>query len=268
MSAAPHQWSTTALDNQTADPRAKFPVGMPAAALDDACRALMQSGALSRDDHLGTLVATLGANNTYTLVTNEGLVDPASIVGGGAAKISKPFIVRCGLTAMNVAVAAAAPTITIDGTAAVPILRQDGSPLRDGDLAPGVAYEILGDAVTAGAISRVRILDVLPSNMPQVDVNAINARIESRAAAYADDRKNNSVTGGRWVLVGAKSVFDQPGTGGFISPFGGHTMHCDYWSYQFLDANGIVQCAPFAFRFRAFQVYIAAQGWVTCGAAS
>jgi hypothetical protein len=267
MAAGPHQWSTTALDNQTADPRAKFPVGMPAAALDDACRALMQSGALSRDDHLGTLVATLGANNVYSVTTNEGLIDPLSIVGGGTAKISKPFLIRVVLPALNTPVASARPTLIVDGAAAVPIKKRDGSDLADGDLTVA-PVEILGDTVTAGAYGRARILDTLVSDMPQVNVAAIYAQIESRAAAYADDRKNNSVTGGRWVLVGAKSVFDQPGTGGFISPFGGHTMHCDYWSYQFLDANGIVQCAPFAFRFRAFQVYIAAQGWVTCGAAS
>lgn len=96
----------------------------------------------------------------------------------------------------------------------------------------------------------------------------LNNRIESRAAAFADDRKNSCVTSGRWVYAGDKGYNDQPGTGGFISPFGGHTMHCDYWSWRFSVADGQVGSAPFAQRFRAFQVYIASQGWVTCGAAS
>jgi hypothetical protein len=79
---------------------------------------------------------------------------------------------------------------------------------------------------------------------------------------------NRSVTSGRWVLAGQKGCFDQPGTGGFISPTGGHTMSCDYWTYQFVQGDGNLGCAPFAYRWRAFQIYIQNQGWVTCGAAS
>ena len=164
MTAAPHQWSTTALDNASADTRAKFPVGMNASSVDDSIRALMQSGALARNDKLGILVATIGAGNVYTVGTNEGLIDPASTVGGGTGKISKPFVVRVVLPALNTAVATTAPTIAIDGAAAVPLVRRDGTALQDGDLT-GVPYEILGDTVTSGAITRARILASLPSDI-------------------------------------------------------------------------------------------------------
>lgn len=262
-----HQWSTNPSDNQTADARAQWPEGQPASSLNNSARGTMASAALWRDDHLGTLIATLGANNVYSVTTNEGLIDPASIAGGGTAKITKPFIIRVVLPPMNTAVATTKPTIIIDGAAAVPLKRRDGSDLADGDLT-GIPVEILGDTITAGSYGRARILNTLPSNLPQVDVSAINARIESRGQAYSDAAVNRSVTAGRWVFAGDKGCFDQPGTGGFISPFGGHTMHCDYWTYQFTAGDGTRPCAPFAHRYRSFQVYIANQGWVTCGAAS
>lgn len=167
MTAAPHQWSTTAADNRSADTRAKFPTGMPASALDDAVTALMQSGALARDDRLGVLAATVNSGNVFTVQTNEGLIDPATQVGGATGKITKPFIIRAVLPAMPTPVTTTAPTnaptIIIDGAAAVPLLRRDGSVPVDKDFA-GLVYEILGDRVTGGSYSRARILDALPSD--------------------------------------------------------------------------------------------------------
>lgn len=158
-----HQWSTTPLANQTADIRANWQENQPASSLNNSARGMMATAAFWRDDNLGTLVATLGANNVYTVATGQGLIDPASIAGGGTAKISHPFSLRVVLPAMNTAVATTAPTIVIDGAAAVPLLRRDGSALADKDLS-GIPYEILGDQVTAGSVSRVRILDPLPSD--------------------------------------------------------------------------------------------------------
>ena len=96
----------------------------------------------------------------------------------------------------------------------------------------------------------------------------LNSRIEARGQAWADNAVNRSVTSGRWVIAGQKGYNDQPGTGGFISPFGAHTMNCDYWTWRFTAGDGQVGSSPFAGRWRAFQIYIATQGWVTCGAAS
>jgi microcystin-dependent protein len=159
-----HQWSTTPLNNQTADSRAQWQEGQPASSLNNSARGLMATVAFWRDDNLGILLATLGANNAYSVTTGQGLIDPASTAGGGTAKISHPFSLRVVLPAMNTAVATTAPTIAIDGAAAVPLKRRDGSALQDGDLT-GVPVEILGDTVTSGAITRVRILDVLPSEI-------------------------------------------------------------------------------------------------------
>ena len=96
----------------------------------------------------------------------------------------------------------------------------------------------------------------------------LNSRIETRGQAWGQWAVNQCVISGRWVIAGQKGYNDQPGTGGFISPFGGHTMNCDYWSWRFATADGQTGSAPFAGRWRAFQILINNQGWVTCGAAS
>lgn len=96
----------------------------------------------------------------------------------------------------------------------------------------------------------------------------LNGRIEARGQAWGQWAVNQCVISGRWVIAGQKGYNDQPGTGGFISPFGGHTMNCDYWSWRFVTADGQTGSAPFAGRWRAFQILINNQGWVTCGAAS
>lgn len=159
-----HQWSTTPLNNQTADSRANWQEGQPASSLNNSARGVMATAAFWRDDNLGTLVATLGAGNVYTVSTGQGLIDPASTAGGGTPKISHPFSLRVVLPAMNTPVATTAPTIIIDGAAAVPLKRRDGSALADGDLI-GVPVEILGDTVVSGAVTRVRALDDLPSDI-------------------------------------------------------------------------------------------------------
>lgn len=162
--SVPLIWSTTPSDNQTIDAAAQWPEGQPASSLNNSARGVMARLAMARDDATGTLVASVSSSNVYTLNTNQGLIDPASTVGGGVAKISKPFVIRAILPALSVAVATSAPTIVIDGAAAVPLVRYDGNALTDGDL-KGVAYEILGDAVTAGAYSRARVLNLLPSDV-------------------------------------------------------------------------------------------------------
>jgi hypothetical protein len=157
--SGPHQWSTIPLENQTADARAQFPEGQPASSLNNGTRGMMATAALARDDGLGTLVATMGANNVYALTTNQGLIDPASTNGGGTPKISKAFTLRISFDKALSGVATNAPKIAIDGAAAVPLLLRDGSVPPDGAFTTGIPYEILGDLLVSGTVSRVRILD-------------------------------------------------------------------------------------------------------------
>lgn len=100
----------------------------------------------------------------------------------------------------------------------------------------------------------------------------LNTRIESRASAYAVQQAqaytNNCVQSARWVYAGQKLCWENPGTGGFISPFGGQAMSCDYWTSAFVTADGQNLNAPFAYRYRNLQIYVPNQGWVTVGAAS
>ncbi|MBN4095657.1 phage tail protein [Methylobacterium sp. OT2] len=160
----PHHWSRNPEENQTSDPNGYVQKNWSAKAMGPAVRGLMATAACARDDGLGTLLATLGANNVYTVATNEGLIDPATQINGLTPAITKPFIIRVVLPAMTVLVATKAPTIVIDGAAAVPLVRRDGSALADGDLS-GVPVELLGDTITSGAYSRARILDLLPSDV-------------------------------------------------------------------------------------------------------
>jgi hypothetical protein len=96
----------------------------------------------------------------------------------------------------------------------------------------------------------------------------INNRLESRAAAHAQAAASGCVQSARWMHVGDKPCNDSPGTGGFISPFGGHCMSCDYWTWRFPAADGQVGSAPFAYRYRRLEIYIPSQGWVIVGAGS
>lgn len=97
---------------------------------------------------------------------------------------------------------------------------------------------------------------------------SLNSRIEARGQAWAEWGRNQAATSGRWLHAGDISCNERPGSGGFISPFGAHTMSCDYWTWRFQTADGQTWSAPGFLRYRQFQLYFANQGWVTCGAAS
>ncbi|WP_305547430.1 hypothetical protein [Methylobacterium sp. NEAU K] len=226
----------------------------------------METEALARDDDLGELVATLGASNVYSVSTNEGLIDITTGINGVPAAITKPFLLRLLFGTALSGSATNVPHLKVDGFDCGPILRRSGAALADGDLVAGTPVLVLADmaASTDTKVTRVRVLDLVSSDLPQVDLSAIYARIESRAAAYA----NNCVQGMRWVYAGSISCIQAPGQGGFTSPFGGQAMSCDYWSWAFYTADGQYGAAPFAYRYRNLQVYIPNQGWVTVGAAS
>ncbi|MEG9525073.1 MAG: hypothetical protein MIL41_04775 [Hyphomicrobiales bacterium] len=169
--SGPHHWSETAADNGTSDPNADLRPGRPANTVLGAIRGLMETVALARDDDMGLLVATIGANNLYTLTTNEGLIDPATQVNGLTPAITKPFDLHASFNTALSGSAANAPMIAVDGAVKVPLLRSDGTPLADGDLIKGRAYVLFGDmaAATDTTVTRVRVMDLLPS---QLAVNA------------------------------------------------------------------------------------------------
>lgn len=186
--SGPHHWSDTAANNGSSDPNADLRPGRSANTVLGAIRGLMATVALARDDADGTLVASLGANNVYTVTTNEGLIDPTTQVNGLVPAITKPFVVRVWLPALNTAVATAAPTIAIDGAAAVPLTRRDGSALADGDLT-GFPVEILGDVLTPGPYGRARILDLLRSDIIALKLppsNQATTQIFAPNVVYSD----------------------------------------------------------------------------------
>lgn len=159
-----HHWSKVPEENQTSDPRGFVQANWSAKSMGPAVRGLMATAACARDDGLGTLLATVGANNVYRITTNEGLIDPATQINNLTPAITKEFLIRAVLPPLVAAVATSAPTIIIDSAAPVPLQRRDGSALKDGDLT-GAPVEILGDTIVTGAYTRARILDLLPSDI-------------------------------------------------------------------------------------------------------
>lgn len=161
----PHQWSTIPLDNQTADARANWQEGQPASSLNNSARGMMATAALARDDNLGVaLVAALGTNNVYGVLTGQGLIDPASTAGGGTARITKPFSLRLRFDTALSGVAANPPKLAIDNAAPAALVKADGSALVDADLGTTRPYEILGYGFTAGVLTTIRIVSLLPSD--------------------------------------------------------------------------------------------------------
>ena len=98
-------------------------------------------------------------------------------------------------------------------------------------------------------------------------IGDLNARIENRAAAFADDRKNSSVTGMRWVFAG-ELTNDWNYNNGFQSPYGGYAAIVDRGTFDFLDYAGARRYYAGQYRWRYLQYYMASTGWVTVGAAS
>ena len=165
--AGPHHWSETAANNGSADPNADLRPGRPANTVLGAIRGLMETVALARDDDLGALVAVLGANNVYSVTTNEGLIDPATQVNGLTPAITSRFLVRVVFGSPLVGSVANPPKIRFDGAVAVPLLHRDGTVPVDGDLSTIAPVLIQGDFAATGdtTITRARILDLTASDV-------------------------------------------------------------------------------------------------------
>ena len=157
----PHHWKRAPADNQSSDPNADLRKDRPANTVVGAIRGLMTTAAASRDDVIGGLVAARGANNVYGVYTNEGLIDPATQVGGLTSAITAPFLLRASFDATLVGAVTNIPHLNVDGFDCGPILRRDGSALADGDLVKGVPVLLQGDmaAPTDTKVTRVRVFE-------------------------------------------------------------------------------------------------------------
>lgn len=166
----PHHWNRAAADNGSADPNADLRPSRPANTVLGSIRGLMATGAAARDDAIGELVATLGANNVYSVQSNEGLIDIATGINGVPAAITKPFLLRLSFGTALTGTATNVPHLVVDGFDCGPILRNDGTPLTDGDLTLVRPVLVLGDmaATTDTKVTRVRVVDLVPSQYGQV----------------------------------------------------------------------------------------------------
>ena len=163
----PHAWSQVPEENQTSDPRGLVQKNWPAKAMGPAVRGLMATAACARDDGLGTLVATLGANNVYSVGTNEGLIDPDTQINGQSPAITKPFLLRLTFNVALAGSAANIPHLKVDNFDCGPIVNNGGNAIADGDLTTKRPLLVLGDmaASTDTKVTRVRVLDLLPSDL-------------------------------------------------------------------------------------------------------
>lgn len=172
-----HQWSTTPLNNQTADSRANWQEGQPASSLNNSARGLMSTVAFWRDDNLGTLLATAGASNTYTLTTGQGLIDPATVSGTPA--ITHPFTLRITFSAAPTGMATNPLKLAIDGAAAATVVRADGNALVDGDIVTTRSYPIVGYGFTSGALTTIRLAMLTPSEIKAAVGNVVSLSSQS-----------------------------------------------------------------------------------------
>ncbi|MBE7196590.1 MAG: tail fiber protein [Parafilimonas terrae] len=133
----------------------------------------MATVALARDDDLGTLVASLGPNNIYSVSTNEGLIDITTGINGVPAAITKPFLLRLTFYPNLTGSAANVPHLKVDGFDCGPILNSYGSAVADGDLLARPVL-VLGDmaAATDTKVTRARVLDLLPSDIAALAGNS------------------------------------------------------------------------------------------------
>lgn len=122
-------FSTDAASNDVAAPPILFVEGQPAKTVNDSMRALMAALANWRDDNTGVLVASRGAADAYQIATSQGFSDKA---------VANPHTVSFRVTTANTG----PTTLSLDGRAALPLVRGQGRQLGPGDLAPGITYSV------------------------------------------------------------------------------------------------------------------------------
>lgn len=262
-----HQWSTTPINNQSADARAYLVEGStPVSGINNAIRGAMATAALWRDDNLGvSLVAAGGAGNAYTVSTGQGLIDPTTQVGGATPAITHPFSLRITFSAAPTGMATNPLKIAIDGAAAATVTKADGSALVDGDVKVGKSYEIVGTTFSAGALTQIRLLGTVPSDYASA---ASSAQATANAAlAAAQDAQNNRISSMRFIYAGTQgNDVGSSNSPSFPSTYGGYAVVVDRWTAPAPNQAGGNAIVNLLYRY--LQMYIPSQGWVTVGAAS
>jgi hypothetical protein len=191
-----HQWSTTPLNNQTADSRAQWQEGQPASSLNNSARGLMATAAFWRDDNLGvSLTAVAGSSNVYSLTTGQGLIDPATVSSTPA--ITHAFSLRVTFATTPTGIATNPLKLAIDGAAAATVTRADGSALVDGDITAGKSYPIVGYAFSGGALSQIRVISILPSEVNALADARVNAALPAIIASIGSpvQKTGDTMTG-------------------------------------------------------------------------
>jgi microcystin-dependent protein len=124
-----YRWDHVANNNGSADPGINYLENQAPSSLNDSARAAMSAMALYRDDISGALV-TSGTSTAYILATNSNFTSAAFL--GGQMVAFTPHITS-----------GAAPTMTIDSIANIPLRSAPGVNLPAGVLIQGSPYVAL-----------------------------------------------------------------------------------------------------------------------------
>ncbi|WP_244474577.1 phage tail protein [Methylobacterium sp. Leaf85] len=124
-----NNWSRNASSNDVSDPPILLNEGMAAAAVNNSMRAMMASVANWRDDNIGIQSASRAAGDAYQVSTVQGFSAVAAAAGHTIS--------------FRVASSNAGPaTLSLDGQAARPILRNKLRQCGPGDITPGIIYSV------------------------------------------------------------------------------------------------------------------------------
>jgi hypothetical protein len=128
-----YAWSTTAVNNATADNTINWAEGMAPSAVNDSARAQMAAEKKFFNDAVTIAHTTGGTSAAYTLTTDSGYDTLAHLD-------------KQQLTFVPHATSGAAPTLAVDGLAAKPINGPaSGTAIPTGALVQGVPYAVLYD---------------------------------------------------------------------------------------------------------------------------
>ena len=153
--AAFWQWSTTSINNQTADPSINWSEGQSPSTVNDSARAMMARLAEQAKDTSGQLT-TAGGPVAFTVTTNQGFPNPPQ----DGMVIGLSFNVTNGNN----------PTLAVDGGTANAIVVQLNFYAPPGTLVPGAPYTMKFNAASSqwmlrdigGGLANVPIGTILP----------------------------------------------------------------------------------------------------------
>lgn len=191
-------WSTTAANNDVADPAINWAENQSAASVNNSSRAMMAMIAKYVKDTGGALVST-GSSNAYAVTTNSSIL-------AHAVPVFLAFRANHSSTG--------AATIAVDALASKPLKRSNGAAIQSGDIVSGsvylIAYQASADvymvlnvsgnydptavAITGGTIDGVTI--TLPNTgLHILDTNASHDLIIAPGSNITADRTLTITTG-------------------------------------------------------------------------